>query len=150
MSEFVVPDWISDHLDLYQSTDGKEGHIWQGVTTLLLKTTGRKSGAERLMPLIYGGVELEDGHSGFVIIASKGGHAAHPAWYLNLQAQPQVKIQVATDKYLATASTVEDQRRADYWQLMTTIWPDYEKYQAATDRHIPVVLLTPDQKIDQI
>jgi deazaflavin-dependent oxidoreductase (nitroreductase family) len=121
----------------YLATDGADGHIWRGVPTLLLTTTGSKSGAERMLPLIYG---EDDGD--YIIIASKGGYLDHPAWYNNLVAQPQVSVQVAADKFSATATTVTDARRQKLWDIMAEIWPPYIEYQQKTDRHIPVVVLT--------
>ena len=131
-----LPAWIAEHLSKYQATNGADGHIWNGVPTLLLTTTGRKSGKEGTLPLIYG----VDG-ARFVIVASRGGAPDHPGWYKNLAAHPAVKLQVAADKFAARASTAKGPERAKLWSLMTKIWPAYDDYQSKTTREIPVVVL---------
>lgn len=90
----TLPDWAVDHMNRYLATDGEDGHIWRGVPTLLLTTLGRSSGEQRMLPLIYG----KDGDD-HIIVASKGGHTDHPAWYLNLAASNAVSVQVAADKF---------------------------------------------------
>ena len=90
-----------------------------------------------MLPLIYG----TDGDE-YIIIASKGGYQDNPAWYTNLVAQPQVHVQVAADKFSATAKTITDDRRQKLWDVMVEIWPPYIEYQEKTDRQIPVVVLT--------
>lgn len=136
-TDLELPDWIADHLRRYIATNGADGHIWRGVPTLLLTTKGRKSGAPRTLPLIYG----KDGDR-YVIIASRGGTPDHPGWYKNLLANPTVDLQVAADRFQARASTVSaSPERERLWQLMAKIWPDYDAYQKKTTREIPVVLL---------
>ena len=132
----TLPDWVVDHMNRYLETDGKDGHIWRGVPTLLLTTLGRSSGEQRMLPLIYG----KDGDD-HIIIASKGGHADHPAWFLNLEASNGVSVQVAADKFSATAEVVEGADRARIWDMMAEIFPPYNDYQQKTDRLIPVVRL---------
>lgn len=131
-----LPDWIVDHMRKYVETNGKEGHIWNGVPTLLLTTTGRRSGKSLMLPLIYG----KDGDR-YLIVASKGGAPEHPAWYVNLHAQPNVKVQVGADKFAAKARTATKAERAALWNVMTKIWPAYNDYQAKTTREIPLVVL---------
>ncbi len=133
----TLPDWAQEHMRNYLATDGADGHIWRGVPTLLLTTIGNRTGVERMLPLIYG---EESGD--YIIIASKGGFPEHPAWYNNLVAQPQVKVQVAADKFTATATTVTNERRQTLWDIMAEVWPPYIEYQEKTNRLIPVVVLT--------
>ena len=135
----TLPDWAQEHMRNYLATDGADGHIWRGVPTLLLTTIGRKSGEERMLPLIYG---EDDGD--YVIVASKGGFAEHPAWYNNLVVQPKVQVQVAADKFSATAVAMDGARRQELWNMMAEVWPLYIEYQQKTDRHIPVVALVRD------
>ena len=135
----TLPDWAQEHMRNYLATDGVDGHIWRGVPTLLLTTVGCKSGAPRMLPLIYG----QDGDD-YIIVASKGGFPEHPAWYNNLVAQPEVQVQVAADKFAARATTIGGQRRQKLWDIMAEIWPPYIDYQQKTDRHIPVVVLARD------
>ena len=130
-----LPDWIQQHIDLYLS-NGEEGHMWQGVPTLLLTTTGRKSGEPLLLPLIYG----RDGDS-YLVVASKGGAPDHPGWYKNLAANPDVKLQVGNEKFDARARTAAGEERARLWKTMAAIFPNYDEYQARTEREIPVVVL---------
>ncbi len=131
-----LPGWIADHIKSYQATDGADGHIWRGVPTLLLTTTGRKSGEPLLLPLIYG----RDGEN-FVVVASKGGAPAHPAWYLNLRAHPEVQVQVGAEKFTGRARTATADERPRLWEAMAKIWPAYNEYQQKTRREIPVVVI---------
>ena len=131
-----LPDWIADHLRRYQATDGADGHLWNGVPCLLLTTTGRTSGAPLTLPLIYG----REGEK-VVIVASRGGAPDHPGWYKNLAAQPRVRVQIAADKFAATARTAGAEERVRLWGVMTKIWPAYDEYQTKTTREIPVVVL---------
>ena len=128
--------WVNRHIRSYVESDGKQGHRWHGVDTLLLTTRGRRTGKLRRSALIYG----RDGDS-YVVVASKGGSEDHPAWYLNLVAEPEVRVQVGADSFPARASTTEGARRERLWTEMSRIWPDYEKYQRRTERQIPVVIL---------
>jgi deazaflavin-dependent oxidoreductase (nitroreductase family) len=131
--------WVADHTRRYLETGGEDGHEWRpGVPTLLLTTTGRRSGAQRRTALIYGRDNAD-----YVVVASKGGSPGHPAWYLNLQANPQVEIQVFDEVVPATARTATGAERERLWALMREIWPAYDQYQTRTDRQIPVVVLTP-------
>lgn len=132
-----LPDWIRDHMKLYLGSGGEEGHHWRGVPTLLLETLGRKSGKKQVLPLIYG----RDGDD-FVIVASKGGAPEHPAWYLNLRDEPKVRLQVGTEVFDAEARTASEEEKARLWPEMVAIWPAYDDYRAATDRSIPVVILS--------
>lgn len=128
-----------EHVRAYRDSNGEVGHEWQpGVFTLLLTTTGRKSGNPYTTPLIYG----EDG-ADYVVVASKGGAPEDPDWYRNLAAHPQVEIQVVEQVMAATAHTATGDERARLWLMMTRIWPDYVSYAQKVDREIPLVVLTP-------
>jgi deazaflavin-dependent oxidoreductase (nitroreductase family) len=126
-----------EHVQRYQETDGEEGHVWRnGTTTLLLTTTGRKSGKQYTTPLIY----TFDGDNP-VIVASQGGTPDNPDWYLNLVANPHVDVQIKGEKFHAHPHTAEGEERERLWKQMTAVWPDYDEYQKKTDREIPVVVL---------
>lgn len=124
------------HVESYRSTGGELGHIWKGVPTLLLTTTGRRTGERHTTPLIYG----RDGER-HVIVASKGGAPAHPGWYRNLRKQPEVELQVKDEVFAATARTADGEERERLWRLMAEVWPAYDDYARKTDREIPVVVL---------
>lgn len=129
----------TEHVQAYRESGGEVGHEWRpGVFTLLLTTTGRRSGTAYTTPLIYG----RDGRD-YVIVASKGGADEHPDWYRNLDADPDVEIQVEADVMAATARTAAGDERARLWATMADIWPAYNDYADKTDREIPVVMLTP-------
>jgi deazaflavin-dependent oxidoreductase (nitroreductase family) len=108
------------------------------VTTLLLTTTGRKSGQPRTTPLIYKKVD-----KAYVIVASLGGNPEHPLWYLNLEAAPDCVIQVGRETLKVKARTVPDGERERLWAEAVMQYPDYNEYQARTQRKIPVVALEP-------
>lgn len=141
-----LPKWIADHLQRYLETDGADGHMWDSapvggpgpIPTLLLTTTGRRSGKPIVMPLIYG-----EADGNYVVVASKGGAPKHPGWYLNLAAHPDVEVQILAKRFRATARTASGAERAELWQQMAAIYPPYNDYQAKTDREIPVVVLEP-------
>jgi deazaflavin-dependent oxidoreductase (nitroreductase family) len=120
----------------YLETDGEDGHIWEGVPTLLLTTTGRRSGKPYTTPLIYG----EEGGR-YLVVASRGGAPEHPQWYRNLVAQPEVGVQIRAERFRARARTASAEEKPALWKLMTGIWPAYDEYQQRTTRDIPVVIL---------
>src|ERR1700691_4207249 len=141
-----LPGSIKDHLARYIATDGADGYLWDAslgggkgmVPTLLLTTTGRKSGRVLTLPLIF----ARSGPS-YVVVASKGGAPTHPAWYLNLQANPEVRVQIKAEKFAAHARTATSEERAMLWPMMVEIYEPYAQYQTKTDRQIPVVVLGP-------
>jgi deazaflavin-dependent oxidoreductase (nitroreductase family) len=137
---------MRDHIRRYRESNGADGHMWDStvaggpgpIPTLLLTTKGRRSGEPLLLPLIYG--ETPKGYS---VVASKGGAPAHPAWYLNLSAHPEVEMQVGPERFRARARTATGAERAALWKQMAQIYPPYDDYQRRTDREIPVVVLEP-------
>lgn len=144
--EASTTGWIAQHRKLYQQ-DPEKGHLWDSTPaggpgplhTLLLTTTGRKSGNESIMPLLYGKVD-----SGYAIIASKGGDPKHPGWFHNLRAQGQVKIQVGKDTFQANTRVAEGAERQAVWEQMVGIYAPFADYQEkAGARQIPVVILEP-------
>ena len=129
--------WVADHIRRYVATDGQDGHVWQGKKTLLLTTRGRKSGKLYRTALIYG---MDNEH--YVVVASRGGHSQHPAWYHNLVADPAVQVQVAAERFKAQAASASGAERERLWALMVALWPTYQSFQNKTKREIPVVVLT--------
>ena len=106
--------------------------------SLLLTTTGRKSGEKFIFPLFYGTV----GDS-YIIVASKGGAPDHPGWYRNIVANPDVEVQVGTTKLKARARTATGEERSRLWEVALEFWPPYADYENKTEREIPVVVLDP-------
>ena len=141
-----MPDWIAQHIQLYRD-DPDKAHMWDSsmaggkgrLPTLLLTTTGRKSGKPLPLPLIYKKVGDD-----YVIIASKGGAPKHPVWFLNLEANSECEVQAGREITRARARVAEGAEREDLWNQLAEIYPpylDYQKY--AGDREIPVVVLEP-------
>ena len=143
-----LPQWMKDHVDRYLSSGGTDGHMYtinlpnmptKAVPSLLLTTTGRKSGQKYLFPLFYG-----PAGKGYFVIASKGGAPEHPGWYRNIQGNPEVEVQVGTKKMRARARTASGEERAQLWKAALDIWPPYADYEKkAGTREIPVVVLDP-------
>jgi deazaflavin-dependent oxidoreductase (nitroreductase family) len=125
------------HVKRYLETGGREGGEWNGVPILLLTTTGRHSGEPRTSALIFG----RDGDD-LLVVASQGGAPTHPAWYLNLTADPQVEVQVMDDVQRRTAHTATAEEKPRLWAIMTAAWPNYDVYVTRTDREIPLVVLS--------
>ena len=129
-----------EHVDRYVATDGAEGYEWRNGTSILILTTkGRKSGEERANALIFG----RHGDD-YLVVGSKGGSPAPPAWYLNLVVDPEVHVQVKGDRFAAHARTATAEEKPELWKTMTAVWPDYDGYQQRTEREIPVGILTRD------
>lgn len=129
------------HQELYVRTDGRIGHNLAGTTNLILRTTGAKSGLQRVNALSY----VRDG-ADYVVIASMGGAPTSPGWYFNLKANPQAEIQVGRRRIEVTARVVgtQDPRRDVLWRRADRANSGrYTGYQKLTDRVIPVVVLTP-------
>jgi deazaflavin-dependent oxidoreductase (nitroreductase family) len=127
-----------EHIRRYRETDGEVGYLWNGVPTLLLTTTGRRSGEPRTSALIFG----RDGDD-YLVVASMGGAPQHPSWYVNLTANSVAEIQVRGDRFPVVARTASDDEKPRLWQIVTEVWPNYDVYQTRTDRVIPVVVLSP-------
>ena len=142
-----LPDWMLEHANRYLSSGGTDGHMYRitlpgrpemTVPSLLLTTAGRKTGEKYIFPLFYG---EEDGR--FFIVASKGGAPQHPGWYRNIEANPEVEVQVGTRHLTARARTASGEERARLWEKSLEFWPPYADYQTKTEREIPVVVLDP-------
>ncbi|MEV4872800.1 nitroreductase family deazaflavin-dependent oxidoreductase [Streptomyces syringium] len=130
---------IAEHAHRYAATCGREGHLWNGVSTLLLTTLGRHTGFPHRTVLIY-----QQHGTDYLVAASNLGSHHHPHWYLNLQAHPQARLQVLNEHLVVTARTAGEPERPALWGRMTALWPAYAEYQAATTRTIPLVLLQPE------
>jgi deazaflavin-dependent oxidoreductase (nitroreductase family) len=142
-----LPGWMVEHANRYLASGGTDGHMYKTTVpqrgeitapSLLLTTTGRKSGDKFIFPLFYG---TEDGS--YFVIASKGGAPQHPGWYRNILANPDVEVQVGTKKMNARARTTAGEERLRLWKKALEFWPPYADYQLKTEREIPVVVLDP-------
>jgi deazaflavin-dependent oxidoreductase (nitroreductase family) len=141
MGDYRNPDYSllgEEHVRRYRETDGAVGYEWNGVPTLLLTTTGRRSGEARTHPLIF----ARDGDD-LLVVASVGGSPRHPSWYLNLGAEPRASVQVRADHFDVVARTAPAQEKPRLWKIVNDVWPNYDVYQSRTERQIPVVVLTP-------
>lgn len=135
----TVQKWATNlHTTLFRATGGKFGGSLAGGPVLLLVTTGRKTGRRRTTPLLY----LRDGED-YVIVASNGGAAQHPVWWLNLKANPEARIEVGGRTLSVRAEEASPEEKARLWPGLVKMYGGYEGYQRKTDREIPVILLHP-------
>ncbi len=140
-SDHVQPDLTllgPSHIKAYRETGGEVGYLWNGVPSLLLTVTGRKSGEPRTSALIF----AQDGDD-YLVVASMGGAPMHPQWFLNIQTNADAEIQVKDQIFpvVARAATADEKPRL--WDIVTNVWPNYDVYQSRTERDIPVVILSP-------
>ena len=125
-------------IDEFRANHGKVGGRFEGRTLLLLHTLGAKSEKERINPVAY--VRDDDR---FVVIASKGGAPTNPDWYYNIIQNPQVTIEVGSEKHQAQAVVAEEPERTRLYNKMVEVMPGFDEYRRRTTRVIPVILLTP-------
>lgn len=132
-------EWIwKIHPWIYRLTGGRVGGRAMGMPVLLLHTVGRKSGQRRVNALMY----LPDGDR-CVVVASNAGEPLHPAWWLNLRANPRTTIQVGRDTIDVTAREATGEEREQLWKRIVAAESGYETYRQRTERQIPVVVLEP-------
>ena len=125
-------------IEEFRATGGRVGGMFAGRSLLLLHSTGAKTGAERVSPLAY--QKIGDSYA---IFASKAGAPANPAWYHNLLAHPQAKVEVGTEVVEVTARVAGPGEREPIWTRQKEIAPNFAEYEQKTDRQIPVVILEP-------
>mgnify|MGYP001023626334 FL=1 len=124
---------------LFKATGGKLGNKFlRGAEVGILTTTGRKSGEPRDSPLLF----LQEGRR-IVLVASQGGRATNPMWYLNLQANPKITFQTKKETLALTARDATDAERDDYWPRLDAMYPDFANYRSYTERKIPIVICDP-------
>lgn len=121
----------------YRANDGVCGGRWEGNPMVLLTTTGAKSGQQRVSPLTY----TTDEKDNIVLIASRAGDSRHPGWYYNLDANPQVVIELGAERFEATARTAEEPERTRLFEERIALMPRFGEYLNKTDRIIPVVVI---------
>ena len=135
---WLLKHFARAHIWVYRRTNGKWGAKLLWFPAALVTTTGRKSGQPRTTATLY----LSDGER-IVLPASYGGRSSNPAWYLNLKADPKVRVQVRAHVRGMTARDATDDERRLYWRQLTRIYPPYKGYQDAADRRIPLVVCEP-------
>lgn len=131
-----MSDFNASIVDEFRAHEGKVGGPFEGAPMVLLHTTGRRSGTERVNPLVY----WPQGDQ-MVIFASKGGAPTHPDWYRNLMAQPDTTVEVGTDTVAVHARELEGDEYRDLWDRITAAIPGLAEYQAKTSRRIPLIML---------
>ena len=138
-SKFITK-WMSRaNTFVYKKTNGRVGgKLPKGAPVALLTTTGRKSGEPRVSPLLY----LRHGDR-VILVASQGGAAKNPMWYLNLKANPKVSIQIKDEVLALTARDATEAERTEYWPKLVEMYSSFDDYQSWTDRVIPVVICEP-------
>ena len=137
----VLVRWMSQaNVWLYRKTKGRWGGRFRGVPVVLLTVRGRKSGEPHTKPLLY----LRDGED-IVVVASTGGMAKNPQWYLNLQVNPDCSITLDGQDSLRVARTADPEEKARLWPLLSALYRDFDMYQqwCEDSREIPVVILSP-------
>ncbi len=137
--------WVAKHIRTYVDSGGAKGHSFSGHDSLLLTTRGRMTGKLRRTALFYG----RDADR-YVLVASNGGNARNPLWYLNLLEEPRVELQVGKDTFSARACPATEQEKPALWQMMAAIFPQYEAYQKKAKRDIPVVIVERIEEPDSI
>jgi deazaflavin-dependent oxidoreductase (nitroreductase family) len=130
--------FVSDHVDLYESSGGTEGTENQGKAVVILTSVGAKSGKLRKVPLMR--VE-HDGQ--YAVVASRAGAPTHPVWYYNVTANPHVELQDGPVKNDYEAREVHGAEREAWWERAVDAWPDYAEYAKKTTRIMPIFVLTP-------
>lgn len=130
---------MDGHAWIYRASGGRVGHrVPFAPPMLLLEHVGRKSGERRVSPLVY----VEDGRD-VVVVASKGGHPRHPAWYHNLRANPDTTVRIGRERRAVRARVATDDERQRLWPKAVATYPGYRGYRERTGRTIPLVVLEP-------
>jgi deazaflavin-dependent oxidoreductase (nitroreductase family) len=128
----------SAHTALYRASGGRIGGTYRGAPVLLLHHVGRRSGRERVSPLLY----LPDGDD-LVIVASKGGSHRHPMWWLNLREMSETTVEVGGQRRRVAVRQLSSGEKAGLWPRIVEMYPPYADYQARASRDIPVIRLSP-------
>jgi deazaflavin-dependent oxidoreductase (nitroreductase family) len=140
LSPLVIRGFSVVHRAVVRISGGRLGTRFRGSSMILLTTTGRRTGQARTWPLLALPIE---GGEGWVVAGSNGGHDRHPAWYLNLGADPAAVVMIDRHEVRVRARDVPHTERAAQYARFVGVWSPYRGYEAATDREIPVVLLEP-------
>lgn len=132
-------EWVAKQVELYESTDGREGNLMRGLPIVLVTHKGRHSGAIRKTPLM----RVADGDT-YLLVASIGGAPKHPVWYYNLVADPNITVRDGAQVQRMRARLVTDPaERARLWPICVAAFPNYASYEQKTTRVIPVFVAEP-------
>ncbi|HWI30118.1 MAG TPA: nitroreductase family deazaflavin-dependent oxidoreductase [Microbacterium sp.] len=130
--------WARKQAETFEASDGAKANTLRGAPIIVLTTVGAKTGALRKTALMR--VE----HEGrYAVVASQGGAPEAPQWYWNLRKNPHVELQDGAVTRDYEAREIEGDERAEWWARAVEVWPDYDSYQAKTDRRIAVFVLEP-------
>jgi deazaflavin-dependent oxidoreductase (nitroreductase family) len=133
--------WAQGHIDEFRANGGRIGGRFEGRPVLLITTKGAKTGRPHTTPMMY---LREDGH--LYVFASKGGAPTHPDWYWNLVANPTVTVELGTERFEATATSLADGERDRVYARQSELYPQFADYQRKTERLIAVVELTREDR----
>jgi deazaflavin-dependent oxidoreductase (nitroreductase family) len=141
----VIGAMAAANVTAYKLTRGRVGGTWRigagwrsPVPICLVEHRGRRTGKVRTTPLVY----LRD-RDRVVVVASQAGRPQHPLWFRNMEADPEVTVQIGGDRSPMRARTASPPERAELWRRLVDLYSDYDSYQSWTDREIPVVILEP-------
>ncbi|HKJ55168.1 MAG TPA: nitroreductase family deazaflavin-dependent oxidoreductase [Nitriliruptoraceae bacterium] len=134
-----VNDWNAQVIEEFRANEGKVGGQFEGAPLLLLHSTGRKSGKERVNPMMYMAVD-----GSWAVFASKAGADTHPDWFHNLVDNPDASIEVGTETHEVRARVTTGEEREEIWTRQKQAYPGFAEYEAKTDRVIPVIILEPN------
>jgi deazaflavin-dependent oxidoreductase (nitroreductase family) len=139
--EYEPSPWepIAEEVALYERTGGSEPSALVGDSWIVLWTLGAKSGKVRKTPL----VRVADDAGNYAVLGSMGGAPTDPQWVHNLRANPLARLQDGAEVVEFTVREVDGNERAAWWERARAVWPDYDAYQEATERRIPVFVLEP-------
>lgn len=132
-----MSDWNDKIIEEFRANEGRVGGNFEGAPLLLLHSTGAKTGAERVSPMMYQQVGND-----WAVFASKAGADTNPAWYHNLVANPEAVIEVGTETIKVVARVPDDAEREPIWSKQKADYPGFAGYEQKTSRQIPVVLLS--------
>lgn len=131
-----MSDWNAKIIEEFRANAGKVGGPFEGAPMLLLHSTGARSGAERINPVVY-----QRDEDRWVVFASKGGADTNPDWFHNLKANPETTVQIGSEKREVRARVATDEERKRLWPMAVDTYSGYDGYRKRTDRKIPLVVL---------
>ena len=131
-----MSDFNKEIIQEFRANDGIVGGMFEGMSLLLVHTTGAKSGQLRINPTAY----FKDGEN-LIIAASKAGADSHPDWYHNLVANPQVIVEVGSETISALAEVTSEPERSNYYEKLSSKYPAFNEYKTKTKRVIPIIKL---------